>query len=295
MEMSNPAAAVRVFPAVLANPDVVNDGSGVPYRVDLVDASGYRRAGTWIFPFPGKGEKRVRKADVTALAAAIDHETSCLVPEYLLRSDIDVFGLIPDEFGTETGTVQRVRDLVDSIETPPLRNFLSDAFSLIPMFHSYWTCPASQNHHHAYRGGHALHSIEMAEWVAETPRLGTVDRDIGLAYALLHDVGKLWCYTEYGREHLNASDHELVGVAKLNDALEALHEEWSSGAISLRSLLSGAWKSKGALPLLSVGKLVQAYDQRSAEGDLRPRTGHRYQPWTAQPYVDNVRDFRPRQ
>jgi len=295
MEMPNPTVAVCVFPAVLANPDVVDDGSGVPYRLDLVDAGGYRRAGSWMFPFPGKGEKYVRKAEVTALAAAIDPETSWLVTETNRRKDIDVFGLIPDDFGTEPGTVQRVRDLVDSIETPPLREFLSDAFSLIPMFHNFWTCPASQNHHHDYRGGHALHSIEMAEWVAETPRLGMVDRDIGIAYALLHDVGKLWCYTEYGRKHLIASDHELVGVAKLNDALEDLQEKWPSGAVSLRSLLSGAWKSKGALPLLSVGKLVQACDQRSAEADLRPRTGHRYRPWMATPYQDNVRNFPSRQ
>ncbi len=295
MEMSNPTVAVCVFPAVLSNPDVVDDGSGVPYRLDLVDAGGYRRAGSWMFPFPGKGEKYVRKAEVTALAAAIDPETSWLVTETNRRKDIDVFGLIPDDFGPLPGTVQRVRDLVDSIETRPLREFLSDAFSLIEMFHSYWTCPASQNHHHDYRGGHALHSIEMAEWVAETPRLGIVDRDIGIAYALLHDVGKLWCYTEYGREHLLASDHELVGVAKLNDALEDLQEKWPGGAVSLRSLLSGAWKSKGALPLLSVGKLVQACDQRSCEADLRPRTGHRYQPWVAKPCLDNVRNFPSRQ
>ena len=52
----------------------------------------------------------------------------------------------------------------------------------------------------------------------------------------------------------------------------AIAGNWADAAIALRSLMSGQWKSKGGKPLLAVGKIVQAYDQSSAEQDLRSKT-----------------------
>jgi len=73
--------------------------------------------------------------------------------------------------------------------------------------------------------------------------------------------------------------------------LDILERTWADAAIALRSLLPGQWKSRGAKPLLAVGKIVQAYDQSSAEQDLRNRKGDRHQPWNAKPYTNNVREF----
>lgn len=187
--------------------------------------------------------------------------------------------------------IQRLRDVVKRIESEALFEFLSNVFSLKIVYRHFWKCPASQAHHHAYLGGLAIHSIEMAERMADTPGLNSTDRDIGIVFALLHDIGKLWCYGEIEATPLDKLGHDLVGLTKLNDALDILEGNWADAAIALRSLMSGQWKSKGGKPLLAVGKIVQAYDQSSAEQDLRSRDGHRHQPWNAKPYTNNVREF----
>jgi hypothetical protein len=108
--------------------------------------------------------------------------------------------------------------------------------------------------------------------------LGDIDRDLGIVLALLHDVGKLWCY-ESLYSHLEPLGHELVGLAKLHGPIERLAEEWPDGAVALRALLSGQWKRQGGKPLLAIGSLVRALDQTSAEADMRTRANHRHRPW----------------
>ncbi|MFC5490349.1 hypothetical protein ACFPK6_14105 [Dokdonella soli] len=263
----------------------------VPYRLNLYRAEGVHAAATWAGPWSLEDARRVIKAQVASLACAIDGDTPWVVTNIQYAPHTDVFDLIPDALGTDETIVQRLRQVVDRIESRPLFVLLSDAFTLRTVFHFFWTCPASRAHHHAWRGGLASHSIEMAEWVAETPGLSPTDRDIGVAYALLHDLGKLWCYDEAEGERWERLGHELIGLAKLGDALNALDTAWPDGAIAMHSLLSGLWKTKGHKPLLAVGKLVQAYDQTSAEADLRGREGHRHQAWVPTPYGDNVRVF----
>ena len=100
-----------------------------------------------------------------------------------------------------------------------------------------------------------------------------------MAHALLHDVGKIWCYDEKW-SHLKPMGHELVGVAKLHAPLEELETNWPDGAVALRLLLSGSWKRKSGMPLLSVGTLVRAFDQASAESSMRTHRVEGRRPWT---------------
>ena len=110
--------------------------------------------------------------------------------------------------------------------------------------------------------------------------------------ALLRDIGKIWCYGEEGFRPFQNLGHELAGLAALNGAFAKLQDQWTDGTIALRSLLAGVWKVKGGRPILAVGKIVQAFDQDSAEQELRRRKGHRHNPWTAKPCTNNAQDFR---
>ena len=294
MDSNNPITPVQTVMAVIDS-HVPAPADIVPYRLTLHRARGSNAAATWIGSWLPEDPTRVTKASVTLLASAIDSHTPWVVTEIEYAPHAYVFEMIPDCFGIDQTIVQRWRHVVDRIESLPLFQLMSDAFTLRTVFHHFWTCPASQAHHHAWRGGLAAHLIEMAEWVADTPGLSLTDRDIGIAYALLHDLGKLWCYGEEERAHMERLGHELIGLAKLGDVLSLLDNEWPDGAIAMRSLLSGTWKTKGQKPVLAVGKLVQAYDQRSAEADMRGRDGHRHQAWTPTPYASNVRPFPGRQ
>lgn len=221
----------------------------------------------------------VIKATVTALPLIAEEGDTHVVTRLAVAPELEVFSLIPESFGHTPGIIFRFLDVVDAIQTPELRRFLSDVYSVPEIYDYYWTCPASQSHHHAYRGGLAEHSVEMAENVRDTPRLSDIERDVGMVHALLHDVGKIWCYDEKWT-HLKPIGHELVGLAKLHGQLEELETNWPDGAVALRSLLSGSWKRTSGMPLMSVGSLVRAFDQASAESSMRLHRVEGRRPWT---------------
>ncbi len=290
METFNPSVQASTASAVLANHQPTEPDYPAPYRLEVHTKDGIRNAATWFSP-PHEEGPQMRKGYITLLASAFDSDIQWVTTHIQDAQDTIIFDLIPDAFGADESIVQRLRQVIGRIEADALFEFLSHVFSLRIIYRHFWKCPASQAHHHAYLGGLAIHSIEMAERVADTPGLNSTDRDIGIVFALLHDIGKLWCYGEIEATPFEKLGHELVGFTKLNGALDVLEGTWPDAAIALRSLLSGQWKSRGALPLLAVGKIVQAYDQSSAELDLRNRKGHRYQPWNAKPYTNNVREF----
>ena len=289
MDTLNPSVETSNVCVVIDNHESTWHEDVAPYRLNILTRDAIRRAATWLSP-RFEDSPQIRKAYVTLLAAAFNDDTQWVTAEIYDAQDTIVFELIPDVFGADKTIVERLRAVVGRVEASPLFDFLSDVFSLRIVYRHFWKCPASQSHHHAYLGGLAIHSIEMAERVAETPGLNSTDRDIGIVFALLHDIGKLWCYGEIGSTPYETLGHELTGLIKLNDALNILDGKWPDFAVALRSLLSGQWKSKGAKPLLAVAKLVQAYDQSSAEQDLRNRNGHRHQPWNAKPYKNNDQD-----
>ena len=224
----------------------------------------------------------VHKARIELESTAGPQEPVYYVSRIDLDRKIDVFGLIPYRFGCHNGIVSRLHDAVDAIQSPGLRAFVSDVFTLYAVYRYFWTCPASQHHHHSYRGGLALHSIEMAESAVKIPHLTTTERDFAVVYGLLHDIGKIWCY---GSDRLFAtwSDHETAAVECLEQPLSRLHCTWPDAAYAIRSLLSGKWKTTGSRPIMAIGKLTQALDQVSVEQDLRRCSVLEHMPWTPSP------------
>lgn len=288
METDIPTVHTILVNAVI---EYVTSFESGPNHLRVLNEHDQIEAWSWL-PLRSVDAGSVLKAEVRAMPLdtpeGATHVVTCIEP----MRDLDVFNLIPDGFGRTEDVVFRCRDVVDACTTVSLRRFLSDVFSMPEVYRHFWTCPASRSHHHAYAGGLAQHSIEMAENVRDTPRLSDLERDVGIAHALTHDVGKLWCYAP-DSTHLQALGHELVGLAQLHGALERLASDWPDGAVALRSLLSRQWKRLGGKPLLAVGSLVRAYDQASAEGDLRQRGRHQHRPWTpSSPDNGKVLSFR---
>lgn len=107
---------------------------------------------------------------------------------------------------------ERLAALVDSVADPALRALLERAFdgSREPGA-TFAVAPAAVRNHHAYRHGLLEHSLVVAEVAACTAaQLPGVDRDLVVAGALLHDIGKTLAYssdpfapgiTDVGRLH----------------------------------------------------------------------------------------------
>jgi 3'-5' exoribonuclease len=116
----------------------------------------------------------------------------------------------------------RLQALVESVADPSLRGLLDRA--LDPEREpgaAFVVAPAAVRNHHAYRHGLLEHSVVVAEVaVTVAERFPAVDRDLVVAGALLHDIGKTLTYssdlmapgfTDIGRLHGEiVIGHDLV-------------------------------------------------------------------------------------
>ena len=167
---------------------------------------------------------------------------------------------------------------IEQISATPLREMLRRIFLDREVCARYWTLPASARHHHAYPGGLAQHTLEVASDLAEQMQLTEVEWDLGVAGALLHDMGKVWAYGP--NMFLNnaglAMGHELLGLSRLERELSILESHWPDGAYALRVLISGCgrMRSDGSLPSALLAR-IKAADQRSCERDRSSRPKHR--------------------
>jgi len=91
--------------------------------------------------------------------------------------------------------------LFDNMRDNPLREFMRFVFSRNPgLLREFLVAPSSRRLHHAYAGGLAFHSITVAKLGLQTARhynkLGiAVNEELVVAGALIHDIGKIHCYT----------------------------------------------------------------------------------------------------
>jgi len=110
---------------------------------------------------------------------------------------------------------QECYTLVNTISDESLSNFV---FEVIVGEDGYFEKPAAKYNHHAYRGGLAEHSLEVARLVsamADSVERTGMDRDLALAGALLHDIGKCRSFESkaFGSSALPAYD--LIGHTAL--------------------------------------------------------------------------------
>ncbi len=91
-----------------------------------------------------------------------------------------------------------VRELLGTIQEPHLRQLLERVFGAeSEMWAGYRVAPAAKYYHQAYRHGLLEHCLGVAQAVsAISATFPGIDRDVAVAGALLHDIGKLEAYTD---------------------------------------------------------------------------------------------------
>lgn len=249
------------FPALIEQ--IASDGPMNGQRVRLYYSTGWIDALTWA-DLPTGDTPTVCAAQVTVL------ELSTKPARYLLmqcqRDDaLATLDLLPDNACPLPGVLTQVKALVAGIASQPLRKMVTKAFLHADAILGYWRAPASLNDHHHFVGGLARHSLEVATMVASSPLLSRDDRDLGVAMALLHDYGKIWCYHDgkYTAEHKRG--HEVVGLEKLVGVLDGLRRESPDMGTKMHELLSGLCQRKDKRYPLAIGRVVHAFDQMSCE------------------------------
>ena len=103
----------------------------------------------------------------------------------------DISNLVPmGDFDVEAYK-NKLMNYIKAIHTPTLRRLLETMFSG-NLYDAFVHNPAGMKLHHAYIGGLLQHSIDVTDLaVAMADRIEGVDKDLVIAGAMLHDIGKV--------------------------------------------------------------------------------------------------------
>jgi 3'-5' exoribonuclease len=121
-----------------------------------------------------------------------------------------------------------LRELLATIQDGHLRRLLDSVFGDgSATWAGYRSAPAAKRFHQAYRHGLLEHSLSVAQAVSAISATFTgINRDVAVAGALLHDIGKLDAYAFAG------SAIEMTDAGKL-------HGEIAMGYFRVRRLIEG--------------------------------------------------------
>jgi 3'-5' exoribonuclease len=177
--------------------------NGEPWlRLKVADASGSAEAVCWeeaealyALAAPGSvvhligsfevSERWGPKIKLTALREAADGEYR--TEDLAAGSDVPVERLEND-----------LRELLETVQEPQLRTLLDRFFGEgSEIWARFRDAPAAKVYHQAYRHGLLEHTVSVARAVSAAANFfGGIDREVAVAGALLHDIGKIEAYND---------------------------------------------------------------------------------------------------
>ncbi len=124
---------------------------------------------------------------------------------------------------------ERLLRITSSVETAYLRKLIQVFWNDKEFVRKFKTAPAAKKMHHAYIGGlleHTLSVVSLADKVAG--HYSGIDRDILIAGAILHDIGKTEefeyqlriDYSDQGR----LLNHIVIGIEMINEKLSEIKD-----------------------------------------------------------------------
>jgi len=103
--------------------------------------------------------------------------------DYMRSSDKDLNSLM-----------EQMQGFIQSIKNEQLQQLLTNIFADQEFLAQFKKCPAAKNWHHNYIGGLLEHTMAVTKICGFAADLYPVDRDVLVAGAILHDIGKVFEY-----------------------------------------------------------------------------------------------------
>jgi 3'-5' exoribonuclease len=93
---------------------------------------------------------------------------------------------------------RKLRQLLETVQEPQLRDLLDRFFGeRSPIWGRFRDAPAAKVYHQAYRHGLLEHTVSVAQAVSAAANFFPgIDREVAVAGALLHDIGKTVAYND---------------------------------------------------------------------------------------------------
>jgi len=160
----------------------------------------------------------------------------------LKEESVDLADFLPVAARPAGDMVADLKSRVESLGDPFLRALLRAFLDDQEFLAAYSRAPAAKAMHHVYLGGLLEHSLAVASLADDiSKRYPGLNRDLLVAGALLHDVGKVnelryarsFEYTDIGK----LIGHIVIGVEMVEEKLRTLPEFPAELAILLKHLL----------------------------------------------------------
>jgi 3'-5' exoribonuclease len=168
-----------------------------------------------------------------------------LVVQDLRRIDddlVDLSDFLPVTQRDQQQMRQELDRLLDSLIDPHISALLHSFFDDPEFFASYCLAPAAKGMHHVYLGGLLEHSLAVAALACDVSRrYPKINRDLLIAGAMLHDVGKVeelryqrsFDYTDEGK----LLGHIIIGVQMIEDRVRQIEDFPQNLSVMIKHLL----------------------------------------------------------
>ncbi len=185
--------------AVLQRKELKQKKNGEPYlMMEVSDASDHMTAVMWSH----LETANVEAGNIVKFKATVDEyqghkqlrveKIRGLLPE----DEVDMTLLTPTTPKDRTLLWEQFQKMIESIAQPFLLSLLRRIFADEAFVKSFCDAPGGKKWHHAYLGGLLEHTLNVATICERMTKLyPQVDRDLLIAAALLHDIGKVESYT----------------------------------------------------------------------------------------------------
>jgi len=191
---------------VIRRKEIKKKKNGDPFlALDFADASGHMDAVWWDFTpdlFGSGDTDRVEVGDVVKVAGSVDEYQGVkqIRVEKIRRAkpedQVDMSKLVPVVETDRQVLWQNFRKMIDSVANPYLLSLLRRLFDDEKLAPKFIEAPGGKLWHHNYLGGLMEHTLNIATICDRLAKIyPVVDRDLLVAAALVHDLGKIESYT----------------------------------------------------------------------------------------------------
>jgi 3'-5' exoribonuclease len=220
--------------------------SGSPYiGLVLSDRTGETKARIW--DDAEKLGNKFSEGDIVKVSAwAILYQGSLQLNvtsiERCAEGTVDVGEFLPAARIDREAAFQELLSFIDRIDTAPVRELLHAIFDDPALAALFKTAPAAKTLHHACIGGLLEHTLQVTRLAWDVSvHYPHVNRDLLLAGAMLHDIGKIYelsfrtsfDYSDQGR----LIGHITLGVEIIDDKIRAIPEFPEQLSLVLKHLI----------------------------------------------------------
>lgn len=122
-----------------------------------------------------------------------------------------------------------ILETINEIKDPEIKSVLTSLFNDKEFLEKFITAPAAKRYHHNYKGGLLVHTNEVIEICKTISSIyEEINRDLLIAGAILHDIGKIESY-DYKTDEIDMNyegmmlEHLFIGGCLLKEKMNYLN------------------------------------------------------------------------